>query len=963
MQLPRWLTPLVGILALLVLAQGELVELAVDWLWFQALDHEQVFITSTVARIGLWLVGLLSAATIVGLNVRWAVRQRPLNYVRLSMMLSELGMTAAQLKRLVNLALAAAVILPSLLFASILSAQWMEVLAFVHRVDFGSADPIFGHDVGFYFFALPVLELARGWIVGLLTVTLLPVAGVYFAREAILSQGQPQLEAGPRAHLLSLLSLLFVGMALGYVLDRYDLLFASRGVVHGVGYADATVQIPALWVMVVTTLGVAGALVVSIFREGWRTPMTAGAVWLAASVVVNGMIPGAVQTYLVKPNELELEREYLTHNIRATREAFALDRIEVRPFEAASGLTMDDLQANPLTVNNVRLWDTRPLLTTYSQLQEIRLYYDFVDVDVDRYMVDGELRQVMLSAREFNYDNVPETARGWVNQHLQYTHGYGLTMSPVNVVTQEGLPELWVKDIPPESTIDLPIDQPGIYYGELTDPYVIVKTSAQEFDYPTGDENTYTDYAGDGGIDIGSVALQTLFSLYLGEFDVLLSQYIQPESRILLHRNIADRVYRIAPFLGYDRDPYLVVADGKLYWMLDAYTTSSRYPYSEPYNIRRGRAINYMRNSVKVVVDAYNGDVSFYVADESDPLVTVYENIFPGTFQDLEQMPESLRSHIRYPSDFFDIQADMYRAYHMTDETVFYNKEDMWEMPLELYGGQQQEMESYYLIMKLPEAEEAEFILLVPFTPPNKDNMISWLAARSDDESYGKLVLYQFPKQKLIYGPRQIEARIDQDPEISEQITLWSQAGSRVVRGNLLVIPIGDSLMYVEPLYLQAETGQLPELKRVIVSYENRLAMRKTLGEALRAVFGEGTTPAVIVRDPETGEVLDQTEAEAAAADAARGPALGINAGWALLVDQANADYDRAVRAQKAGDWAAYGEALTELESTLRDLRALSTEDQAPEAVEGLEGLGGEALPDGEDAPVEDAPPEAPSPE
>ena len=951
MQLPRWLTPLVAIIALVLLAQDQIVHLAVDWLWFGSLGHEQVFVTSTVARVGLWLAGLLGAATIIGLNVRFAARQRPLNFVRLSIMLGELGLTAAQLKRLVNGLLAAAVVLPSLLFAGILSSQWMEVLSFVNRVDFGTVDPIFGYDVGFYFFVLPVLQLARSWVVGVLTITVLPVAGVYFAREAILSQSAPTLEAGPRAHLLSLMSLVFVGMGVGYALDRYNLLFASRGVVHGIGYADATVQIPALWIMFATSLGVAGALAFAVFREGWRVPMIAAGVWLAASVVINGMIPGAVESYVVKPNQLQLEREYLTHNIKATREAFALDRIESRPFEAASGLTMEDLQANPLTVNNVRLWDTRPLLTTYSQLQEIRLYYDFVDVDVDRYMVNGELRQVMLSAREFNYDNVPETARGWLNQHLQYTHGYGLTMSPVNVVTPEGLPELWIKDIPPAATIDLPVTQPAIYYGELSQAYVVTNTSAEEFDYPTGDENMYTTYTGTGGIPMGGVAMQTLMSLYLGEFDLLLSQYIQPESKILLHRNIAERVYRVAPFLAYDRDPYLVVADGRLFWMLDAYTTSDRYPYSEPYRFSQGRSINYMRNSVKVVVDAYNGDVQFYVSDESDPLVKVYENIFPGTFQALDQMPPSLREHIRYPSDFFDVQADMYRAYHMTDETVFYNKEDMWEMPQELYSGQQQEMESYYLIMKLPEAEAAEFVLLVPFTPPKKDNMISWLAARSDAENYGRLVLYQFPKQKLIYGPRQIEARIDQDPDISEQITLWSQAGSKVVRGNLLVIPIGDSLMYVEPLYLQAESGQLPELKRVIVSYENRLAMRKTLGEALRDVFGVANTEVFTTTDPETGEQIAETSAQAAARDLARGPALGLDAGWVKLVNQAAADYDRATRAQKAGDWAGYGDALEQLEATLTHLQELSGQNISPSSDT-------PDIPVGSPAPTEDAAPE-----
>jgi len=943
MQLPRWFIPVLGVLAVLVLAQGQIVELTVDWLWFSALGHEEVFVTSTVAQVGLWLIGLLGALVFLGVNARIALKRSPPNYVRLSMLTAELGLTADQLKRLVTAALAAAVILPSLLFATILSAQWMEVLAFTQRVSFGSADPIFGHDIGFYFFVLPIIDLAQAWFVGVVTISILPVAAVYLGKDLILQQGQPRIGEEGRAHLLTLGALLFATMAVGYGIDRYGLLFNQRGVVHGVGYADAVAKIPALWGMAATSLGVAIAALIAIFRDGWRLPLTAGALYLAMSVLFNNMLPGAVQTYLVGPNELELEREYLSHNIEATRKAFALDRIEVKPFEAEEGLTMSDLEANPLTVNNVRLWDTRPLLTTYSQLQEIRLYYDFKDVDVDRYLVDGELRQVMLSAREFNYDNVPQQAKGWVNQHILYTHGYGLTMSPVNVVTPEGLPSLWVQDIPPETTIDLPIEQPEIYYGELTDNYVIVGTTTDEFDYPLGDQNQETRYAGEGGMAVGGMLRQVLLSLYLGEFDILLSQYIQDESKILLHRDISRRAARIAPFLRYDRDPYLVVADGRLSWMIDAYTTSGNYPYSEPYGTRRGVRVNYMRNSVKVVVDAYDGRVDFYVADTNDPLVEVYSKIFPETFKPLAEMPDSLKEHIRYPSDFFDVQADMYRAYHMTDETVFFNKEDMWETPTERYGGQEQPMESYYLIMKLPGAEAAEFILLVPFTPTNRDNMISWLAARSDPPHYGNLILYQFPKQKLIYGPRQIEARIDQDPEISEQITLWGQAGSEVVRGNLLVIPIGNSLMYVEPLYLQAENGQLPELKRVIVSYENRLAMRHTLDEALAAVFGgQGSRADEAARLPEA-ERVDRSE------DAKQ---LGTEAGWARLAAQASAWYQQAETAQRAGDWAAYGEALSELEKTLKDLQTLSDGDRAPGQLDQILDEGG----DGEGSEAPDVP-------
>ncbi len=581
-------------------------------------------------------------------------------------------------------------------------------------------------------------------------------------------------------------------------------------------------------------------------------------------------------------------------------------------------------------MKNVRIWDDQPLGTTYGQLQEIRLYYDFVDVDIDRYMINGELRQVMLSGRELNYGAVSATAKSWVNQHLQYTHGYGLTMSPVNVVTTEGLPDLWIQDIPPESKVGLEVTRPEIYFGELTNHYVLVRTGAEEFDYPVGDQNAYTRYAGDGGVGIGALWKKLTFAAYFGSVDMILSNYLEDETKILLRRNIRERVHTLVPFLEVDSDPYLVLHEGRLVWMLDAYTSSNRYPYSE--SVRNGR-FNYLRNSVKIVVDAYHGAVEFYVADTDDPLIKTYSKVFEGVFRSMDEMPADLRDHVRYPVDFFNVQAGKYMAYHMQDPTVFYNKEDMWTLPKEQYDGQTRPMQSYYLIMKLPEEDSAEFVLLVPFSPTNKDNMISWLAARSDGGDYGKLILYQFPKQKLIFGPRQIESRIDQVPEISEQLTLWNQGGSRVVRGNLLVIPIEDSLMYVEPLYLQAETSELPELKRVIVSYENRIAMETTLDLALAKVFG-------VVPD---GQVAaDATEQEVAAQD------VRDSADWRALALQAQTTLAAAEEAQRAGDWAAYGEAL---EALRRDLSALGTQA-------GDLGFGAVAP----EAPSEEPPAEEPAP-
>ena len=934
MQIPRWLQTILILGVVLWLVNQPLISIAIDWLWFDAIGYIGIFQTSLAAKVGMWVGGLIVAAAFLGVNLTAAVRDEPIDVRRLSVLLSDLGLSPDQLRNLIRGALGAAVGLPALVFAGLVASQWLSLLTYLEREPFGEADPIFGLDLGFYVFQLPFISFGEDLLALLVAFSLMAVGTYYVARDVFINRDVPALSSGARVHLLILGSLLFALFGVDWWLARFELLFSHSGVVWGVGYTDLSARIPGHWIMAGCSLGVSVALLAATLQRSWRLPTIGLGLYAVARVLVAGVWPDIVQDYFVKPNELELEREFLVHNIAYTNKAYALDRIETRPFEAEAGLTMADVNASPLTIENVRVWDSRPLLTTYGQIQEIRTYYDFKDVDVDRYMIDGAPRQVMLSARELNYDNVPSQARSWVNEHLQYTHGYGLTMSPVNVVTTEGLPDLFVKDLPPVSNgIDLPVTQPEIYYGELTDNYVMVNTGAQEFDYPLGDQNVYADYAGEGGVPIGSLWQQAIFSMQFGSFDILLSQYIKDGSKIMFRRNISERVERLAPFLHFDEDPYLVVADGKMYWMLDAYTTSNFYPYAEPYRLKRAR-FNYIRNSVKIVVDAYHGKVDFYISDETDPLVKVYAKIFPGSFQPLSEMPASLQEHIRYPADFFDTQAAMFRAYHMQDPTVFYNKEDMWELPRELYDGQEQPMESYYLIMKLPAEEQAEFILLLPFVPTGKDNMISWLAARCDTEHYGKLILYQFPKQKLIYGPRQIEARIDQDPDISEMITLWSQAGSRVVRGNLLVIPIGNSLMYVEPLYLQAESSQLPELKRVIVSYENRIAMRNTLDEALRGVFAPDTTAPSEARAERTEPSGDYQT-----------PAPEMRQGtpnWARLAGRAERELERASELQRQGDWAGYGEALEALGETLTTLGTQAAEFNIPT----------------EEAPLEEAPPE-----
>ena len=601
--------------------------------------------------------------------------------------------------------------------------------------------------------------------------------------------------------------------------------------------------LPALgWLAALTVLCGLTALV-HVFRRSAR-PVLAGLVVLVAGWI-GGLwaFPALVQRLRVAPNALVAESPYIAHHIRLTRQAFALDRIEERDFPARETLTAADLARNAPTLRNVRLWDHAPLLLTFAQLQEIRTYYRFVDVDNDRYVVDGEYRQVMLSARELSYQNLPRDAQGrdadrqWINEHLQYTHGYGAVVGPVNRITTEGLPELYVKDIPPVAgTASLRITRPEIYYGEVSNDYVFVRTRSQEIDYPVRRRERLHDLPGAGRASGWAPSGGGSSSaIRFGSYRILLSPEITPDSRVLFHRQIGERVRRIAPFLRFDADPYFVIrADGRLAWLLDGYTVTDRYPYAE----RVPGLGNYVRNAVKVVVDAYDGTVRFYVADAQDPLVRAYAAAFPGLLEPIEAMPADLRAHVRYPAGFFAVQARMYATYHMQDPRVFYNKEDLWSVPRMAEGGRDREIDPYYTIMRIPGESREEFVLLMPFTPLRRDNMIAWLAARSDGPAYGRLVAFLFPKQRLVFGPRQIGARIDQDAVISQQLTLWSQRGSTVIRGSLLAIPVEESLLYVQPLYLAAEKGSIPELKRVIVAHGNQIAMGETLDAALQSIFG-----------------------------------------------------------------------------------------------------------------------------
>jgi hypothetical protein len=771
--------------------------------------------------------------------------------------------------------LSAIALILSALLGAILSEHWDKVLQFFHPTLFNTNEAVFNKDISFYIFALPVWELLELWLTGLALYGFTAVLLTYLLSGNSISEGSfPGFSREQKRHLYGLGGTVMLVVAFSFWLSRYELFYSTQGVVYGAGYTDVTAQLP----VNITLSILAGAIALNLF---WAAIFPSRrklifyelGLYLVLIVGIGAVLPTTVQYFVVQPNELERERPYLARTIALTRQAFALENIDAQDFDPLAQLTQADLRANDLTIRNIRLWDEQPLLATNRQLQQIRLYYRFPDADVDRYTIarepvresrENEQRQVLIAARELDYTNVPQQAQTWLNRHLVYTHGYGFTVSPVNTVAPGGLPEYFVRDIginveEPLTTSSeavresIPTSNPRLYYGEITNNYIMTPTDVGELDFPSGSENVYNTYDGRGGVNIGSLWRQLLFAKYLNDWRMLFTPEFTPDTKVLFRRNINQRVRAIAPFLRYDRDPYLVAADPQnpevepqsyQYWIIDAYTTSDRYPYSHPASDR----INYIRNSVKVVVDAYHGSVDFYVADPSDPIISTWSKIFPDLFKPLSAMPESIRTHIRYPIDFFKIQSEQLMTYHMTDPQVFYNREDQWQIPTEVYGNQPQLVEPYYLITSLPTVPFEEFILFLPFTPQQRTNLIAWLAARSDGENYGKLLLYVFPKQRLVYGPEQIEARINQDPVISQLISLWNRQGSRVIQGNLLIIPIEQSLLYVEPLYLEATQNSIPTLARVIVAYENRIVMTQTLEQSLQAIFEEEETPAPIIR-------------------------------------------------------------------------------------------------------------------
>jgi len=921
-----------------------------DWLWFTSVGYQSIFITILQAKVLAFLLG--AVAFLVPAAVSLLVAQVVMSRQRKVSIREEKGIAyIVQLgqdvpRRLVTLvALLAAA---GLAFISGMSAsgQWEAGLRFLNAKSFGVADPLFGQDVGFYFFTLPLYGFAQGWLFWSLVAILGLTALIYMVS---IAEGNITLDPGifvahraAKVHVMVLATLAALAVAISYRLQIFGLVYAARAVTSGAGYTDATARQTALWVLMGLMVVIAVLFLVSAFSHGFSLPIYGVGLWVVAAIVLGAIYPSVVQNLQVAPNELQKEQPYIDASIKMTRQAFGLGNIQEQDFQAADAVTAGEVNDTPDTINNIRLWDYRPLLQTYNQIQSIRLYYDFNNIGIDRYTIGGQYRQVMLAARELAPDKLASQAQNWVTRHLQFTHGYGLAMSPVNAIVGEGLPDLLVKDIPPVG--DMKIDKPQIYYG-LTDPgYAVVKTTAQEFDYPKGDDNVYGSYQGDGGVKVDSLLRKLAYAWYFKDGNILFSSYFTPDSKILYVRDIQDRISKVTPFLTLDKDPYMVVADGQLFWIQDAYTSSAAYPYSAVYQeqttatvqtaqggqqvqqVRTGRAFNYIRNSVKVVVNAYDGSMRYYLADPGDPLVSSYASIFPGLFAQMDQMPASIKAHIRYPEDLFRAQANMYSTFHMQDPQVFYNREDLWNISSELVGDTKQPIEPYFVIMKLPGEPREEFLEMLPYSPSNKDNMIAWLAARSDVANYGKLVVYKYPKDKLSYGPSQIEARVNQDPTISAQFTLWGQSGSSVTRGNLLVIPVGKANLYVMPIYLQASAGSIPELKRVILSTGNKVVMEATLGDALSKLFDGkvtvgGAQPAPAAQPAAQPAPAGQPAPSAAQPSAT--PAPGAPASVADLIKSAQDHYNAAQDRLKASDWAGYGDEMKKLQS---DLNALSAQ-------------------------------------
>lgn len=900
--------------------------LYIDLRWFRSVGFSEVLSTQLLAQVYLGCGAAAIAGAWIYVNLRFAIRR--------ARGTAPLYLYDPDGLPRVNLgALAERLTLPVSGIVALLSGlahypRWDVWLLAQNATHFGKNDAIFGRDIGFYVFVLPLWKLLSGFGLFVLGASILAVGALYAARGALhVSEGETRISMPARRHLSVLMALGMLTLGLRAYLATFDLLYSTVGPMAGASYADVHGTLPLLRVMVASSVVAAVLVLVNGQRSGFKLALTGGGLYLLSALVLF-IYPSLMHRFIVQPNELERESEFLKHNIDATRAAFGLDRVQERELVGQTTLSDADIANNADTIDNIRLWDHHPLLDTFAQIQEIRTYYDFASVDNDRYMIGGKLRQTLLSVRELNSSTLPN--RTWLNERFAYTHGYGLTLGTVNEATAEGLPVLLVQDIPPVSTIpnDINISQPAIYFGERSNDYVFVRTQTREIDYPAQKDLVYTEYQGRDGVRFDSALVRLALALKLGDLKILLSNDIDSDSRVLLYRDIRSRLARVAPFLVFDTDPYMVVReDGTLAWICDAYTATDRYPYSE----RSQFGVNYIRNSVKAVVDAYHGTVQLYVADDKDPIIAAWQKIFPQSFLPLAKMPSDLRAHLRYPVLAFDIQTEMLAVYHMAGSELLYNREDQWEVPAISTGDTKEAMRPYYTVMKLPGEDHAEFILMLPFTPKRKDNLAAWMVARSDAEHLGELIVYRFPKDRLVYGPQQVVNRINQDAEISRQISLWDQRGSQAELGTLLVIPIEESLIYVRPLYLRSQGGKIPELKRVIVAHENKIAMAPSLREAMDAIFGARE------RQGTTANVID------AAPGASAQPSANVNAqpsqptqAHGAPEQRALQHFDRAIQAQRAGDWASYGSELREVEQLLRNMQPDAVPPMAPPATNAL---------------------------
>lgn len=889
---------IIAVVALFVIVFG-LNGFYIDFIWYKQLGYLQVFLKELLTKIKLIIpLFVLLGAGIYFLLLR-VEKSTPKGILKIAQ-------TARDIKKKNIIRILISIVLSAISSIYISNKIWYKLLEFISATDFGITDPIFGKEVSFYVFKLPFYNellnigffllfisaiVSLGYLFYLYTKT--SNSGTFSASDVnifeIKSIGKKVWEMASK-YLLAFACILFILIAVSFYLKRFDLLYSQRGVGYGASFTDVKIILPLYWILSILSLLGAGGIVYFGIKGNIRNVIAIPVLLIVIGVLGN-VAALVFDNYIVSPNQYQKELAYMNYNIEFTRKAYNVDEIEVKEFDASQELTASTIQNNSITINNIPINDTSPTLDMYNSLQGIRQYYEFVDVDVDRYYLNGQYRQVFVGAREMNNDNLADNAKTWINQHLKYTHGFGLAVSPVNEVTSVGQPALALKDIPPTTTIaELTVDEPRIYFGEKVETYAIVNTKTDEFDYPEGSDNAENQYDANTGLSLKGYN-RIAFAINEGTAKILLSSDITSDSKILIRRDVMERVKLLAPFLSYDDDPYIVIANGKLYWIVEGYTITDRYPYSEPYS--DDTSYNYMRNSVKAVVDAYTGEVNFYLIDEDDPIANTYNKIYNGIFKSIETMDEEIRAHLKYPQTYFDIQAEIYRTYHMTNTQVFYNKEDQWEVANQIYSINSEvvPVDSAYTIMKLPERDE-EFLLMIPFTPRGKDNMIAWMAGVSDGDEYGKLIVYTFSKQSLVYGPMQMEKRIDQDTIIAPQLTLLSQQGSGLIRGNLMCIPIENNLIYVEPIYLQASSSgeqNIPELKKVIVAYEDSIVMADSLKEGLNQIFGKGSSS-----QGQTG-----------------------NEDIAYYANQANELYTKAQEALQDGDWAKYGDYMEQLKDAL----------------------------------------------